>query len=91
MATTRKQRAQAHAKHGFFCTCGRIVHGNGGKAQHKYMHEQAGDGHRYMTSAGFQARFPGVYSLPWPERGARKVEGPYVEGVVPLGDSHLSE
>lgn len=86
MATTRKQRAQAHAKHGFFCSCGRIVHGNGGKAQHAYMHEQASDGHRWMMRSAWLARFPGATDLPFPERAARKVDGPYVEGVVSPGD-----
>lgn len=90
MATTQKQRAQAHAKHGFFCSCGRIVHGNGGKAQHAYMHEQADDGHRYMIRRAWIERFPGALDLPWPARGARKVDGPYVAGVVSLGDQDSS-
>ncbi len=38
-----RAKAQAHAKHAYFCSCGKIVRGNGGKASHAYMHERRGD------------------------------------------------
>lgn len=72
----RRRRAQAHAKFAHHCTCGRIVHGNGGKAGHAYMHEQAGDGHHWTTEASFDRLFPNWRELPWPARGARKVDSP---------------
>lgn len=45
-----RQRASAHTKHAFYCSCGKVVHGNGGKAGHAYMHEQAKDGHQFVGS-----------------------------------------
>jgi hypothetical protein len=71
------KRAQAHAKHGKFCSCGRIVHGNGAIYQHREMHRRASDGHKYVTTKRFHELFPGWATLPWPERGGRKVDGPY--------------
>jgi len=38
-----------HAKHGFFCSCGKVVHGNGAKAMHHAMHARKQDGHRYVS------------------------------------------
>lgn len=40
---------RAHAKHENYCTCGKIVHGNGGAASHKAMHMRKGEVHHYMT------------------------------------------
>lgn len=37
MSTSNRQRAQAHAKRGYYCRCGRIVHGNGARAMHFYV------------------------------------------------------
>lgn len=34
-----------------YCSCGRTVHGNGGKSAHAVMHERLGDGHHYVTQA----------------------------------------
>lgn len=49
----RRRRAQAHAKHGYFCICGRLVHGNGARAMHFYVNgdRTAGyrEGHRQIT------------------------------------------
>lgn len=47
---TSRSRAQAHAKHAHFCSCGRVVHGNGAKAAHRAMHARAGDGHHWCGS-----------------------------------------
>lgn len=71
----RRRSSMAHAKHETFCSCGRITHGNGGRAQHRAMHERAGDGHRSVLRNQFDVLFPNWWELPWPERGARKIEG----------------
>lgn len=71
----RRKSSMAHAKHARYCSCGRIVHGNG-FAHHRAMHERAGDGHRRVTQTQFAELFPGYQELPWPERGARKIDGP---------------
>ena len=47
---TRRRMASAHANHEFYCTCGKIVRGNGGRAGHAWMHERRGDGHYYTSS-----------------------------------------
>lgn len=52
------QRAKAHARHAYFCSCGKIVHGNGAKAQHKAMHQRDLDGHRWVTSQHYGELFP---------------------------------
>lgn len=47
------QRARAHAKRGYFCKCGRIVHGNGARAMHFYVggdrHAGRREGHREIS------------------------------------------
>lgn len=45
----RRERARGHLKHRSYCTCGKVVRGNGGIYQHRRMHERKGDGHRYMS------------------------------------------
>ena len=60
-STRRKAMAQAHAKYANYCTCGKIVHGNGGKHTHRAMHERKGEwrtesGHCYMTYSEYQRR-----------------------------------
>lgn len=66
------QRAKAHAKHAFFCSCGKIVHGNGAKAQHRGMHERKNDRHHWLTRDGYFLLFPDY------EGGGsdRRVKGP---------------
>lgn len=54
--STSRQRAQAHAKHGYHCTCGRYIAGNGGKYQHAQMHKRRNDGHHYMTTSEYLRR-----------------------------------
>jgi hypothetical protein len=55
------QRAQAHAKHAYFCRCGRVVHGNGARAMHFYVggDRYAGrrEGHREIGRDAYYARF----------------------------------
>lgn len=36
-----------HACRAYYCTCGKIVHGNGGKAMHSAMHKRNGDKHHF--------------------------------------------
>lgn len=50
----RKARARAHAKHPYFCKCGRVVHGNGAKAMHFYIYDRGfkvgyREGHAQVT------------------------------------------
>lgn len=45
MGDTRA-RAQAHAKHGYFCVCGKVVHGNGARAMHFFIDGDRYAGHR---------------------------------------------
>lgn len=40
---------RAHTKHKDYCTCGKIVRGNGGRASHREMHRRKGDGHHTIT------------------------------------------
>jgi hypothetical protein len=48
MGTTgpKYQRAKAHAKRGYLCECGRVVHGNGARAMHFYIAGQRDAGYR---------------------------------------------
>ena len=54
--STRKRLAQAHAKHAYFCACGKVVHGNGARAMHFFISgdRDAGwrDGHREVSRTG---------------------------------------
>jgi hypothetical protein len=45
----RTEMARAHAKRASYCTCGKVVHGNGGSHMHRAMHKRKDDGHYYMT------------------------------------------
>lgn len=60
---SRQSRAKAHAKHAYFCTCGRIVHGNGANAMHFFVggDRYAGrrEGHGEISREAFNLRFPG--------------------------------
>ena len=40
----RHNAAKVHARRAYRCTnCGKIVHGNGGRASHRYSHERRGE------------------------------------------------
>lgn len=40
---------RAHVLHKTYCTCGKVVCGNGGRASHRAMHERRKDGHHGIT------------------------------------------
>jgi hypothetical protein len=50
--------ARAHARHAFFCSCDKVVHGNGAKYQHRQRHLRAKDGHHYQTYEDWRADSP---------------------------------
>ena len=57
----RLEMARAHAKRASYCTCGKVVHGNGGAHHHKASHERKGEwrtdgGHHYMTYSEYMIR-----------------------------------
>ena len=56
------QRAKAHAKHPYFCSCGKVVHGNGAKAMHFYIGgdrwKGRRDGHVQVGREWFCRHFP---------------------------------
>lgn len=58
MSRTSADKARQHAKHAHYCTCSRIVFGNGGKASHAYMHEQRNDGYGFTTATVYREMFP---------------------------------
>jgi hypothetical protein len=45
----KRESAREHAKHPHYCSCGKVVHGNGAKAAHRAAHERRGDRDRYVT------------------------------------------
>lgn len=47
---------RAHTKHKSYCTCGKVVSGNGGRHAHRAMHERKSDGHYYMTYSEWERR-----------------------------------
>lgn len=53
----RRAMRRQHAVHAHYCSCGKVVHGNGGKAGHGYMHARHADGHRWITSRTWDERF----------------------------------
>lgn len=38
-----RANASRHAQRTYYCTCGKIVRGNGGRAQHRAMHVRRGE------------------------------------------------
>lgn len=46
---------RAHTKHKDYCSCGRVVYGNGGRAIHRAMHERKKDGHRPLVEDAWRA------------------------------------
>ncbi len=61
---------RAHTKHADYCTCGRVVRGNGGRASHRHMHHVDGDGHHGVTADVWRRMFP--------EHDGRKTRAPSV-------------
>ncbi len=51
-----RHRAQAHAKHAHYCSCGKIVRGNA-KANHKAMHARRADSHHWILADAWLYRF----------------------------------
>ena len=68
MKRTSREKAQAHAKHAHFCSCGFVVHGNGAKAKHGRMHERKGDGHTWWTRTAWEENGRPYKNHPDPER-----------------------
>lgn len=58
--STRLRMRTAHAKHAWFCTCGKVVRGNGGRANHVWMHERREDGHYGITQTAYYERLGNV-------------------------------
>ena len=58
--TRRLAMRRAHVKNKGYCTCGKVVSGNGGYHAHKAMHVRRGEwgegGHFYMTYTEFTRR-----------------------------------
>jgi len=50
--------AAAHAKRAHFCSCGKIVHGNGARAVHRAYHVNRQDGHTYLIEDAYYRLFP---------------------------------
>jgi len=50
---------RAHTKHRDCCTCGMVVHGNGGRYVHTEMHKRRKDGHHAVTWTIWPHMFPG--------------------------------
>jgi hypothetical protein len=55
--SVRLRMRRAHAKRAYYCTCGKIVHGNGGRASHFDMHERRGDGHHRISGSHWNELF----------------------------------
>jgi hypothetical protein len=53
----RRAMRRAHTKHKGFCTCGKVVSGNGAKAMHFAMHERRQDGHTFLTEDAWREKF----------------------------------
>lgn len=52
-----KAKARAHAKRAHFCSCGKRVFGNGGKAGHEDMHARKRDGERWISFEEWKTKF----------------------------------
>ena len=57
----RRLEMARHAKRAHYCTCGKVVHGNGAEYMHEEMHRRRGEwrtegGHFYMTYSEYQRR-----------------------------------
>ena len=59
---SRLSGAQAHARHAYFCRCGKVVHGNGARAMHFYIEGDRfmgrREGHSKISREAFFERFP---------------------------------
>jgi Ni/Co efflux regulator RcnB len=49
--TRRLAMRRAHARRAYYCTCGKVVHGNGGENSHRQMHVRRGDWKRDFTGS----------------------------------------
>lgn len=64
--TRRLAMRRAHTKHKGFCTCGKIVSGNGAIHMHREMHRRRGDGHWYMVASLWEDVQAGRAPMPAP-------------------------
>ncbi len=67
--TTSRQRAQAHARRSYYCSCGAVVRGNGARFSHRGKHARVGDGHRYVNQEIWQSRRDAERDLASPGEG----------------------
>ena len=68
----RRAKASRHATRAHYCSCGKIVRGNGGKASHAHAHETRGewrargeplgDKHGWITSDMHRVRVPEAWT-----------------------------
>lgn len=73
---TSREKAQAHAKHSHFCSCGFVVAGNGARAAHGRMHQKRGDGHTWWTRTAWEKHGRPHLNHPDPERRRPIVKEP---------------
>ena len=73
----QRAKSSRHARRAHYCSCGKIVRGNGGAASHRAMHDRKGDGydratrtgHGWLTMDQHRAKFPEQW-LPAAKGGA---------------------
>ena len=67
----QRAKSSRHAKRAHCCSCGKIVHGNGGKTAHAAMHERRGEWHKpfiadsgytYISADAHRAKFPQTWT-----------------------------
>lgn len=47
---------RGHLRNKGYCTCGKVVSGNGGIHSHREMHKRRADGHYFMTYSAWLDR-----------------------------------
>ena len=52
-----KAKARAHANHAYYCECGKVVCGNGGRAGHFRTDGSPREGHREIGREEWRRRF----------------------------------
>lgn len=53
-----RAKATAHARRAHYCTCGVIVHGNGGKSSHAAKHARDGTSNHFVSRDQYLVMFP---------------------------------
>ncbi len=56
----QRAKSSRHARRAHYCSCGKIVRGNGGQSAHQAAHDRRNETDNFITVDAYRAKFPEV-------------------------------